>query len=39
MREITGHLFGHELMGDVDMKERIKDRESRVDAGLRLFNY
>lgn len=39
MREITGHLFGHEPLGDLDMKERIKDSESRADADLRLFNY
>ncbi|KAJ9149788.1 hypothetical protein NKR23_g4075 [Pleurostoma richardsiae] len=39
MKRIEGHLFNHELLGDVDMKEGIKESESRADEDLRLFNY
>lgn len=39
MQRIKCHLFSHELFGDVDMKARIKDSESRADPDLRLFNY
>lgn len=30
MKLITGHLFSHELLADVDMKKRIRDSESRL---------
>lgn len=39
MTRITCHLFSEEKLGKVDVKERIRDSESRADADLRLHNY
>ena len=39
MKRIVCHLFNQELLGKVDVKEKIRDSESRADADLRLYNY
>ncbi|KAF5012542.1 hypothetical protein FDECE_1409 [Fusarium decemcellulare] len=39
MKRITCHLFSQELLGQVDIKEKIRESESRADADLRLYNY
>ncbi|KAH8742628.1 hypothetical protein F5883DRAFT_656523 [Diaporthe sp. PMI_573] len=39
MKTIHCYLFQQELLGKVDLKECIRDSESRADADLRLYNY
>ncbi|KAH8896902.1 hypothetical protein GQ53DRAFT_890378 [Thozetella sp. PMI_491] len=36
MRRITCYLFGEELLGKVDVRDKIKESENRADADLRL---
>ncbi|KAL1847378.1 hypothetical protein Daus18300_013963 [Diaporthe australafricana] len=39
MKRITCRLFKQELLGQVDIKEKIRESESRADPDLRLYNY
>jgi len=39
MKRITCNLFADELLGKLDIKQYIKDSESRAEPYLRLYNY
>lgn len=39
MKTIHCYLFKQELLGKVDLKQCIRDSESRADPDLRLYNY
>ncbi|KAI5917499.1 hypothetical protein F4810DRAFT_696172 [Camillea tinctor] len=39
MRRITCYKVEDKILGDVSMKDAIKDSETRADPDLRLFNY
>ncbi|KAJ3549219.1 hypothetical protein NM208_g602 [Fusarium decemcellulare] len=39
MKRITCYGFSQELLGQVDIEEKIRESESRADADLRLNNY
>lgn len=39
MKTIHCYLFKPELLGKIDLKQCIRDSESRADPDLRLYNY
>ncbi|CAK7228030.1 hypothetical protein SEUCBS140593_006776 [Sporothrix eucalyptigena] len=39
MTNITCHLLTEEKLGQVDIKEKIRESEGKADADLRLYNY
>ncbi|KAI5922989.1 hypothetical protein F4810DRAFT_671191 [Camillea tinctor] len=39
MSKITCYLFGEEFLGQQDVKEKIRESESRADPDLRIHNF